>query len=935
MDTKIQCPLNGEEPNSSDSIRREFTFLPFCRRVDSCVVELTSLSLTHSSHAYHQAMLRIAWSPRNISSIAARRLRPAVLSRYISEDAKRELTQTLLAKTPIFYRDTWTEKKDSQLKTAIRGFLPPSDSFITVKTRHRAHETGLWPGIHLIYFSSQLPTLKLLPDGTDYGLTPGEPWSQRLWAGGRIQFPLHSGGNLDKTHPNHVLVDYVRDVRITGLEGQEKIFVKTERRVARREGARKEHAIKQARALWRDSEDDTSGALIVETRDLCFFQPKENPAPFERRKIVPPTDPEYSHSLTPTPALLFRYSALTFNAHAIHLDPEYTRNVYGLPNLVVHGPLCLTLMLDYMRRVLLAIPERRYGYVPVITEINYRNLAPLFVSEEMTLCLKRKRAGKLAEPTLSAKNSASSSAIDIMKGFATPPSGEVDSVVILNNEASAPEQISSSAAPPQSETALDKENFPQEWEVWIQTGKGDTASLAVRGTIRVEESKLTPQEAGKQPGESSKAPKSELGNSDVKITRVSEHPSVFRPLLGKKTEPQKRDKGLVDNSGRLTKKGVEALEKATGMIEKVEKISATEVRDMPELQMGTNESPGVQIMKVRGRDGKPNEYNPLKNAPPSFSLARGSTMDAAGERNSTLEKAKGTERMVRIRKLNQEIYPRIREQSVVDNFNPLAEARPSILGCPSTTDTVGQTDSALGKAVETKETATIPEIDQVSSNDQNTKAVSEPRIIKHLSGEIVTGVRIIKHLYGDELGQLPLAKHTYEPRKPLFRKHDYGDVASRFIEKRRMRALRTEAARMRMQHRVRKPGVERKILGKQPLIRKPLARKRLLVRKIRPEMANRAAIQPPTRQNPLRRPQIRRKLSKLSIRRVENLSFEELVSQAKQLKRLASEEVSPGVRVRMVESRPAELIARAKELDSQNPGKGAFERTLRALLDGY
>ncbi|RMZ76023.1 hypothetical protein DV738_g5147, partial [Chaetothyriales sp. CBS 135597] len=43
--------------------------------------------------------------------------------------------------------------------------------------------------------------------------------------------------------------------------------------------------------------------------------------------------------VTPDAALLFRFSALTLNAHAIHLDRQYTRQAYGLPDLVVHGPL--------------------------------------------------------------------------------------------------------------------------------------------------------------------------------------------------------------------------------------------------------------------------------------------------------------------------------------------------------------------------------------------------------------------------------------------------------------------------------------------------------------------------------------------------------------------------------------------------------------------
>ena len=46
-----------------------------------------------------------------------------------------------------------------------------------------------------------------------------------------------------------------------------------------------------------------------------------------------------SRSSGPSPPLLFRYSALTFNAHRIHYDRPYATGVEGYPDLVVQGPL--------------------------------------------------------------------------------------------------------------------------------------------------------------------------------------------------------------------------------------------------------------------------------------------------------------------------------------------------------------------------------------------------------------------------------------------------------------------------------------------------------------------------------------------------------------------------------------------------------------------
>src|SRR5262249_28268273 len=40
-----------------------------------------------------------------------------------------------------------------------------------------------------------------------------------------------------------------------------------------------------------------------------------------------------------SPTLLFRFSALTYNAHRIHYDRDYARDVEGYPGLLTHGPL--------------------------------------------------------------------------------------------------------------------------------------------------------------------------------------------------------------------------------------------------------------------------------------------------------------------------------------------------------------------------------------------------------------------------------------------------------------------------------------------------------------------------------------------------------------------------------------------------------------------
>ncbi|MCX5085790.1 MaoC family dehydratase N-terminal domain-containing protein [Streptomyces sp. NPDC056121] len=87
-----------------------------------------------------------------------------------------------------------------------------------------------------------------------------------------------------------------------------------------------------------------------------------------------PSDADWRLALRPSPTLLFRYSALTANAHRIHYDAPYVRDVEGYPGLVVHGPLLVQLMLELARR---EAPERE------IHTLSYRLRKPVFAGEQV------------------------------------------------------------------------------------------------------------------------------------------------------------------------------------------------------------------------------------------------------------------------------------------------------------------------------------------------------------------------------------------------------------------------------------------------------------------------------------------------------------------------------------------------------------------------
>lgn len=92
-----------------------------------------------------------------------------------------------------------------------------------------------------------------------------------------------------------------------------------------------------------------------------------------------------SRSLTPTPPLLFRYSAITFDSHRIHYDLPYTREEEFYPGLVVHGPLMATLLLDLCRRA--------FG-PDALAHFAFQAVSPAFVDQPMHL-LGRERDGAL------------------------------------------------------------------------------------------------------------------------------------------------------------------------------------------------------------------------------------------------------------------------------------------------------------------------------------------------------------------------------------------------------------------------------------------------------------------------------------------------------------------------------------------------------------
>lgn len=282
------------------------------------------------------------------------------------------LREELIARNLPIITDYMTPMPARLLKTTLLDFIPYSESQVPTSNK-------LSVGHHLVYFPSQTRLSSLYPDGTDPLHSPGPPFTRRMWAGGSMRFlkPLRSDSSAF-----HVS-EKIMDVHFRGKDDEQKVFVTIERTIRR--GNKSDD-------LTVDSEPH-----VLETRDLVFMHEKPQPAPTQSEQssakfLKPANIPDHFITLTPTPALLFRFSALTFNAHTIHLDKRYCQEVEGHRNLLVHGPLTLVLMLEVLKLFLakekMEDPEGRQ--VESIKNVDYRNLSPMYAEEEMKICVRRK-----------------------------------------------------------------------------------------------------------------------------------------------------------------------------------------------------------------------------------------------------------------------------------------------------------------------------------------------------------------------------------------------------------------------------------------------------------------------------------------------------------------------------------------------------------------
>jgi 3-methylfumaryl-CoA hydratase len=190
-------------------------------------------------------------------------------------------------------------------------------------------------------------TSQLGPDGHPKrgGFLPPVTLPRRMWAGGEIAF--HSAPRVGQTVARRSVID---DVHIKQGRSGSLCFVTVTHAYA------------------------TEGrALLTERQDIVY---REAPSPGTTPKAPPPAPEGASRrEVDPSPELLFRYSALTFNSHRIHYDHPYVTGEEGYPGLVVHGPLQAALLVQYAADLRGAAPAR----------FRFRGMSPVFSGSPLVL----------------------------------------------------------------------------------------------------------------------------------------------------------------------------------------------------------------------------------------------------------------------------------------------------------------------------------------------------------------------------------------------------------------------------------------------------------------------------------------------------------------------------------------------------------------------
>ena len=192
-------------------------------------------------------------------------------------------------------------------------------------------------------------------DDSPGSFLPPVPQPRRMWAASKVEFlaPLHVDDAAERDS---------RVISVTEKQGSSGplVFVDVS------------HETRGPRGL-----------AVREMQSLVYRDPSppgSSPAPPPLGEArFDPSGWDAHRALVPDEALLFRFSALTYNSHRIHYDRPYAEGGEGYRGLVVHGPLTATLLLDLARRELGDNALRSFAF---------RGVSPAIAGEKLHLVMR-------------------------------------------------------------------------------------------------------------------------------------------------------------------------------------------------------------------------------------------------------------------------------------------------------------------------------------------------------------------------------------------------------------------------------------------------------------------------------------------------------------------------------------------------------------------
>ncbi|KAI8384495.1 uncharacterized protein BYT42DRAFT_562703 [Radiomyces spectabilis] len=211
---------------------------------------------------------------------------------------------------------------------------------------------------HHVYFPPRMPNRDLACDGYETDFFPPSPFVQRMWGGAKYTWS-----------PNSLRV------------GQNVTMKTTMERTEHQQGRLGDSCF-----VWLNKDIENENGWSMQEQRCLVYLTRQDDRVTPSRAIPAKKTPAFSKIIHPASILLFRYSALTFNAHLIHYDHLYATGKEHHPACLVHGPLSGTMMMGLLRNHLAdqgSLDEARFR------SFQYRCLMPLYVGQPLKLCGRR------------------------------------------------------------------------------------------------------------------------------------------------------------------------------------------------------------------------------------------------------------------------------------------------------------------------------------------------------------------------------------------------------------------------------------------------------------------------------------------------------------------------------------------------------------------